>query len=373
MVALVAFSSLAVDLGRVYVVRSELQLAADAAARHGVAGLAVSVSTAQDNAVAAANDNKADGSTVVLDRNIDIEFGTWNRTTRTFTVLTGIARASADAVRVTAQRVAARGNAVSLLWARMIGLGTCNVQASSVAWSQMRPPSGIVGFGSVTMKNNAFIAAYSSATNPSPTPATANTLGNLSSNGAIAGGSNDNLNGGVILGPAAPNVSGIVISGSTVRLSSPLVPPAEAAWNPQPNPNGIPQNYTANGNIILPGGTYWFTSLTINGSLTFSAAATLTVNGPVVVGGALRAYDLSPANLKIYQRGANVFGDDNINGMDIVADISAPLATIEAKNALLFRGRMIVDNIDIKNNAEIYYDITLSDATAGGPLIVTVK
>jgi Flp pilus assembly protein TadG len=373
MVALVAFSSLAVDLGRVYVARSELQLAADAAARHGVAGLSVSVSQAQDNAITAANDNTADGTSVALDRYSDIEFGTWDGAGRTFNVLTGAARADANAVRVIARRTTDRGNAVSLLWGRIIGLESCNVQAASVAWVENRAPSGIVGFGSVSLKNNNIVAAYNSATNRNPSAGTANAFGNLSSNGAIHGGNNNDLKGGVILGPGAPNVTGIDISGATVRLTAPLVPPAEAAWTPAPNPNGLPQNYTAAGNVTLPGGTYWFTSLTVDGTLTFSAPATLTVNGPVTVGGALQAYDLVPANLKIYQRGANVFGDDTVNGMDVVADISAPLATFEAKNSLLFRGRMVINAIEVKNNAEIYYDVALSDATPGGPVIVTVK
>src|SRR5688572_19678299 len=47
LVALVAFVSLAVDLGRVQLVRGELQLAADAAARHAAAGLSAGVTTAE--------------------------------------------------------------------------------------------------------------------------------------------------------------------------------------------------------------------------------------------------------------------------------------------------------------------------------------
>src|SRR5207237_1633805 len=88
LVALMAFASLAVDLGRVYVVRSELQLAADAAARYGAAGLPSGTATAENNAITAAGDNKADGTRVTITAS-DVEFGTWNSGTRTFSVLTG--------------------------------------------------------------------------------------------------------------------------------------------------------------------------------------------------------------------------------------------------------------------------------------------
>ena len=151
LVALLAFASLAVDLGRVQVARNELQLAADAAARHAAAGLETGVATAQANAVAAAADNKADGSPVVLDANTDIEFGTWNNATRPpFTPLTGAARSAADAIRVTARRSAARGTGVPLLFARVLGRESCDVHAVSIA--RYRPDTsfqGIVGINGI--------------------------------------------------------------------------------------------------------------------------------------------------------------------------------------------------------------------------------
>src|SRR3954467_2933229 len=66
LVAMLAFVSLAVDLGHVFLVRSELQAAADAAARYGVTGIAAGVATAQTYAVNAAKENKSDGGDVVI-------------------------------------------------------------------------------------------------------------------------------------------------------------------------------------------------------------------------------------------------------------------------------------------------------------------
>ncbi len=43
----------------------------------------------------------------------------------------------------------------------------------------------------------------------------------------------------------------------------------------------------------MPGGTYWFTSLTISNQLSFSGAATLIVNGDVNLSSSLYAYNES--------------------------------------------------------------------------------
>lgn len=370
-VALIAFASLAVDLSRVYVVRSELQLAADAAARYGVTGLMTSVTAAETCAVDSANDNTADGTAVVINPDADIVFGRWAN--KKFTPLSGPARSTANAIQVTARRTAASGAAVPLFFARVIGKTSHDVAATSVAYLDDRQPSGIIGFSSILMKNNTFIGSYNSLTNRSPTEATATSVGSLLSNGTITGENNNELLGGIKLGAGAPTASGIDVTGGVSWLDAALVPPPQVAWAPAANPNGIPQDYTANGNVTLPGGDYWFTSLTVDGSLKFSGPATLVVDGPINVSGTLHAFDLIPGNLLIRQRGSNVFGDGDASGMDIVADLVGPGTEFVAKNRLTFRGRMVVGSIDFKNGGDVFYDIALGDSTAGGKQIVTVR
>ena len=372
MVALLAFASLAVDVGHVYVVKSELQLAADAAARYGVTGIEGGVTTSQNYAVDAANDNTADGTAVVIDPATDVEFLSWNKSTRTHTVLTGAARSTANALRVTARRTSGSGGGVQLLFARVLGKTSQDVSASAIAYIEDRRPSGIIALNGITFNNNAFIGSYNSAANTGPTEATASSNGSIASNGAITGGTNNNLRGAVTLGPAAPAASGITASGATVRLTTALAGPADPAWTPASNPNGVPQNYTASGNVTLPGGTYWFTTISVRGSLRFSAPATLYVNGPIMVSGSLQPVSLVPADLRINQLGNYPFNDDDFNGMDIVADIVAPGASFEAKNNFTFRGRMIVSTIHLWNNADIYYDLALG-GTGLGRSVVTVR
>src|SRR5690348_17341133 len=102
--AICAVGSLAVDFGRAEMVKTELARCADASARAAVASISGGVSAAQTAAVTTAASNMADGYAVVLDpntsgANADIEFGTWSSSARTFTVLSGASRSSANAIR----------------------------------------------------------------------------------------------------------------------------------------------------------------------------------------------------------------------------------------------------------------------------------
>src|SRR5437899_3156392 len=99
LVAVVAFVSMAVDIGRIRLARTELQ--ADAAARSGADALPISTPATIDNAVTAADANGVidqdhsngtpDGARinpgVTLIPDDDIEFGIWDPTLHTFSVL----------------------------------------------------------------------------------------------------------------------------------------------------------------------------------------------------------------------------------------------------------------------------------------------
>src|SRR5216110_2633221 len=103
--ALIGLSSLAVDYARVQLAKTELQRGADAAARYAAATLSSGTATARSNAVACAAQNTVDGQPLVLDPNLDVEFGTWTSATKTFTPSAG---SNVDTVRVSAHRTAAR-------------------------------------------------------------------------------------------------------------------------------------------------------------------------------------------------------------------------------------------------------------------------
>ena len=133
LVVLLLMSTLAVDWGRAQLTKTELQAAADSAARYGVNGLKTGASTAISQAQYAAALNQADGRSVALDATKDVELGTWDPGGRTFEALTGTARASATAVRVTARRTKVNSNPIPLTFGKAVGVASTDVLAVSVA------------------------------------------------------------------------------------------------------------------------------------------------------------------------------------------------------------------------------------------------
>ena len=132
---LVAFASFGVDVGRVQLVKSELQAATDAAAHYAATGLLSGPATVKSRAAYAAYANTVDGTPLVLDQTDDIEFGNWDATTKTFTLVTGGAQNSARAVRVTGRRLASRGTGVQSFFASLFGQSQWNLQVSCVAYN----------------------------------------------------------------------------------------------------------------------------------------------------------------------------------------------------------------------------------------------
>ena len=125
---LFGFVSLGIDLARVRLTKSELATAADAAARHGASFLPNGSDAVIAAAVTTAAGNSAGGSPVVLDPNTDVTVGTWNSATKVFSS----GGAKPNAVKVDAQRSAARGNPVNLIFASMFGQKSCDIHVTSI-------------------------------------------------------------------------------------------------------------------------------------------------------------------------------------------------------------------------------------------------
>jgi len=133
MVVMGGFAALAVDWGRVQLTKTELQSAADAAARYGVAGLQNQIggiSAAYANAQQVTAQNKANGRAISFQPS-DVEIGKWNTKKRTFKATTDLS--TANAVRVTLQCSSARGTAVPLTFMSMLGKSSADIHAVSVA------------------------------------------------------------------------------------------------------------------------------------------------------------------------------------------------------------------------------------------------
>ena len=260
-IGMFAIGSLAMDFGRAEMVKTELRRCADAAARAGVASISTSVSAAQTAAVNMAAANAADGYAVVLDptttgTNADIEFGTWSTGAKTFTVLSGISRSTANAIRVTARRTAARSTAVPMTLASAVGFNSIDVTAQSIVLINYHD-TGITGLSSIAIHANLLVASYNSGTTTTPSAGNDNGNGVLGSNGAIGTGavSGNTLNGTAIEGPSGSLNAGVAATNTTV-LPTAMVTPADPTFTPVTNPGSVSATPTVTGTTTWPGGTY---------------------------------------------------------------------------------------------------------------------
>ena len=266
-VAIIAVVSLAVDWGRVQMVKTELQDAADAAARYAVTGIRDNTALARAQAVAL--QNKADGTALVL-TSADVEVGTWSDTTRVFTV----GGSNQNAVRVTARRTTARGNPVPLVFAKAIGRSTCDVTAVSVANQDVLPYS-MVALNGVTMSGVSTIQRKA-------TEALGGNSVIVASNGAWSLGTTSIIAGDTLYRTTAPG--GGIISGTKTAMSTDIV------YSVVATPGGTSPlgavSYTS-GTMSNISGAYNCTTVNLGGTFNFSLNGDLTLycSGNVAFGG----------------------------------------------------------------------------------------
>ena len=123
---MLGFAGLAVDMSYFYVARNQLQTAADAAALAGAIRMS-NVSDMKAEAKKYAQMNLSGDDQVLSDA--DIQRGTWDFGSKTFTVGGG----NANAVRVTTRMSQANGNAAGTFFASVLGVGSVDIATSAVA------------------------------------------------------------------------------------------------------------------------------------------------------------------------------------------------------------------------------------------------
>ena len=158
LVVVFGFASLAMDYGRVQVAKTELRRAADSAARAGAWASGRS-RRVQQLASEFAGQNTVRRSPVTLDWSTDVEFGTWDKSRRTFTTLTGSSAPVPTRCAVTCRRVG--DNAIPLV------AGGCSASRSATwkprRWWRSSPPGfGLVGLDFIQLKGNSTASYWSS-------------------------------------------------------------------------------------------------------------------------------------------------------------------------------------------------------------------
>lgn len=375
LVVLLGFVSFSVDYGRVQLAKEQLQTAADAAARAAVSNLASGITTVQNTAVSAAAANTCNGTAVAIDATNDVEFGTWDGSN--FTVLTGSARSSANAVRVTTRRTAAKGNAIPLVFAGSVGRNTCDVVARATAvLSASAVPTGFTSLNSCPIGKKFWAASYNSSQTTAPTHSNCNQNCVIASNGTFGTGSHaqDWIYGNVSLGPAGSLGGGINVTGTTSHLGSNITVPS-FDMQVVNNPGGVSRTPNVTGNVSWPGGTYYFTSVTIGSGCTisFQGAATVYLDGDLSTGGGnnINAYQKIPANLAIYQAAGHTF---TLKGADTLVGVyDGPGSTLSLQNGPTICGAAVAQTFNITDNVDLYFDESLSSSLCKSSKVYLAK
>jgi Flp pilus assembly protein TadG len=376
MVALCALASLAVDYGRVQLAKTELLRAADGSARAAVASIAKGVAAAQKAAIDNAALNKCDGTPVQLLAS-DVELGMFDQNDGSFTPLTGPSAANANAARVTARRVAARGNPIQLTWAKVVGRNTCDVH--SVAIATITPPyPGYVGLDLTRQFNNTLFNSYNSA-NGRYDPAKAGSK-------AVLIGQNDlwlhdtcTVKGEAHWGPHGKLTKD---PGATVSPGPCSQRPWDLAYPPVDFSYAISNNNNSqipkfmkgtsfdmkdnSGSITIPGGVYYLTGFNVGKGCTvlFSGPTTIYLNGGAKLNGIIAHTSYRPYNLTIRAKGGI-----HIEDGETYAYIYNPEGDVHHHKLGQSFGSVISKLLCFRQTAQGHYD------ESGGPggNIVSVK
>ena len=401
---LVAFSglvSLAVDLGRVQVARSQLQTAADAAARAGVSGLRYGATEAHRRAVALALHNMCDGRPVELDPAVDIELGIWRAiddggddgfddgledpndysdidpdltAVHEFVPVPATQWRLANAVRVTAVRSTARGGGIPLVWGRLLGKDAVSIRASAIALIESTNPEyGVVGLKKAKLKDQILVDSYRA--DAERYSAAARAHGNVASNGNIRLEKSVKVQGDVRPGRGKRvefRGKDVTVRGSTSPLDETLSFPAVVASEYKKlNDNGLLPGQFIHGDkfelrkgqtATLSAGTYFFKEFKVD-----DASAVLKVSGPVTVIAekklelkkGLVNEDGLPVNLKflVPKKGKVHLGHGGV----IAAQIYAPQSKVTYHKEGTLYGSLVAWELKIEKKVQIHVDESLPD------------
>lgn len=360
MTMLLGFVGLAVDFGNLTVVRSQLQMTADAAALAGVNILSTSSGLVVSTAQQYANLNHPDNGTVL--RSADVLTGVWDSTNNTFTATSS----SPNAVRVTVRRTQANGNPVELYFLKVLGFSTADLTATATAQIVYPTvPYALAGLSSVTMSGSSVIDSYNSKQG-------AYGGSNIGSSGDIGTNGNISLSGSTnIKGSANPGIGKKVTLTGTAKVSGSTSPLTEALSYTAPsapttyNNQGLGSSLTLKGNssLTLTPGTYYFSSI----SLSNSARLTITGNTKIYLSSSFNMAGNSaiinqttdPKNLSILLTStATTVGIGNSTAF--YGLIYGPSTNVTISGAANFYGAVIANKVTVSASGAIHRDTSVT-------------
>jgi hypothetical protein len=396
-VVLAAFASLAVDIGRVRLAATEVQVAADAAARAAADSLPITldktVQNASDTALANGvidedeSNSTANGARinpgVELDPTDDIEFGVWSplATGEKWTPLgnggdpfktSNDPRRRANAVQVGARRIQDRDSAIPLIFAQILPGGPDHSDITRWATAYVSGgPSNFAFVGIDWVKSNG-----NGATIDSMVYGKNGTGGGVGSDGTIDLGNGDvygDARGGMTANPPLQQGPNSDVTGWTnpldYNLASryPPVPPSEYANAIPTNPNPP----TKNGPLTLAGGAtaatakkYICTKLDHPSPMTANGYIILYVNGDVDVQGCqLISSGSPPVPAKVQIRVIGAHTVDLGGNSTQYCQIYAPQSNVKVHGTPGFYGQIVGKTLSFIGTSNLHYDEDHKDHT----------
>lgn len=387
MVAMLGLVAFTVDVGYIVQVDTELQRTADASVIAAIRQLpdkTLALTTAQ--AVAISN-RGISGPELAVN---DVVFGTWDRDTGTFSTVNS---GNENAVQVTVQRTAARGNALSLFFAPMIGVTEADVTASAIAMYDNDLCGPLIGIEWVSVPGTPSTDSYRSSdgTYASQTP---RDQGSICSDGPITVEGTAIVNGDANGSGDATLSGGGTVTGSTNARERPLnLPAVDASGVSTVNDNGslptirrgrndvspvdVNNNFVLDGGrtYTMPGGEYYFNDFTLTGSseLYFDGPTTIYIDGNLdTSGGDVINQTQLPNNLRILMTGGTA---DVTSNVDFYGVVYAPNTAVTVAGSGQFYGAAVGRTLEVTGTGDVHYDenLDLSDKLDLPPRVSVVQ
>lgn len=372
MVTLLAFASLAVDVGYICALTTEQQNTADAAALGGTTALRYENG---DDAIRRARriiglNQVPQGYRSLRDQTI--ELGDWDCMSDGYTAIDPAFPNKANAVRVVARR-----NNVALFFAGIIGINETDVSREAIAMVR-KPCLGIWGIGGVRVPGNVYIDSYDSTVG-NYSPGTANEDGDVCSNGDIKVAGSADIHGDVMPGPGAELIvnGSATISGHNCAhagITAVDFPPVDLTDVQVNNDNALigltdlgndpfssPLHISISGGdgLTLAPGTYYLESIKL------TSGSTLTVTGPTTIylgddfeaaGTSVINTTQNPADFTILSAGSEV----TLSGQAaFYGFVYAPNARVTLTGTADYFGEMIGGRLKITGNFQFHLDESL--------------
>lgn len=366
--AIFAAAAIAIDLGRLYLTRQQLQVTASASATAATLDLpdeSAAIGSALD--IAEANMATAEHGNVLSSSGIQI--GNWDDETRTFT----IGGTPANAVRVTTRRESAQGNPVASFFGQFLGVANHDVSASATAALLPDLIGAIGASGSVNITGNVTIDSYDSTAGSYDSQGGSDG-GDIYAGGDVSIGGSAEVNGNVH-GTSVSSGGNSSVTGDTSPIRRNVEYPsvdisAVEADNDNDNLPLVQQGsklvspLDADGNFILTGGkeydmppgVYLFNDLSLGGqsSINISGPTDIYLTGDLdTSGGNLINSTENPNNLRIFMTGGTAVLNASVDWYGL---LYAPDTEVVLSGSADIFGAVIGSNVTASGSGNIHFD-----------------